>query len=77
MLGARAPKVPRPARGTPIAADDRGALRRIAELYLVAAEIRGKPPDKRRLVRQTRARSLLDDLQQWLRIDGAGRTLTD
>ena len=31
------------------------ALRRIAELYLIDAEIRGKPPDERRSVRQARA----------------------
>ena len=43
------------------------ALRRIAELYVIEAEIRGKPPDERRSVRQTRARPLLDDLEQWLR----------
>ena len=43
------------------------ALRRIAELYLIEAEIRGKPPDERRSVRQARARPLLDDLEQWLR----------
>jgi transposase len=31
------------------------ALRRIAELYLIEAVIRGKPPDERRSVRQARA----------------------
>jgi hypothetical protein len=56
MLGACAPQVPRPARGAAI-----------AELYLIEAEIRGKPPDERRSVRQARARPLLDDLEQWLR----------
>jgi transposase len=43
------------------------ALHRIAELYLIEAEIRGKPPVERRSVRQARARPLLDDLEQWLR----------
>ncbi len=43
------------------------ALRRIAELYVIEAEIRGKPPDERRHARQARARPLVDDLEQWLR----------
>ena len=43
------------------------ALRRIAELYVIEAEIRGKPPHERQLVRQSRARPLLDDLDHWLR----------
>ena len=43
------------------------ALRRIAELYLIEAEIRGKPPHERRLVRQERSRPLLDDFAHWLR----------
>jgi transposase len=43
------------------------ALRRIAELYAVEAEIRGEPPDKRRQVRQASAKPLLDDLERWLR----------
>lgn len=43
------------------------ALRRIAELYAIEAEIRGKPPDERRQVRQTSAKPLLDDLERWLR----------
>jgi transposase len=43
------------------------ALRRISELYVIEAEIRGKPPDERQLVRQARSRPLLDDLGVWLR----------
>ena len=43
------------------------ALRRIAELHAIEAEIRGKPPDERRQVRQARAKPLLDDLERWLR----------
>lgn len=43
------------------------ALRRIAELYVIEAEIRGKPPDERRQVRQARSRPLPDDLERWLR----------
>jgi transposase len=43
------------------------ALRRIAELYVIEAEIRGKPPHERRLVRQAKAKPLLEDLERWLR----------
>ena len=43
------------------------ALRRIAELYVIEAEIRGKPPDERRQVRQAHSRPLLDELEHWLR----------
>jgi transposase len=43
------------------------ALRRIAELYVIEAEIREKPPDERKAVRQERSRPLLDDLGRWLR----------
>jgi transposase len=42
------------------------ALERIGALYAIEAEIRGRPPDKRRAVRQARARSLLDSLHDWL-----------
>lgn len=42
------------------------ALRRIAELYVVEREVRGKPPDVRRNVRQEQARPLLDALHGWL-----------
>ena len=43
------------------------ALRRIAELYVIEAEIRGKPPHERQQVRQQRSRPLLDDFGSWLR----------
>ncbi|OFJ49550.1 hypothetical protein BA896_012385 [Janthinobacterium lividum] len=43
------------------------ALRRIAELYRIETEIRGKPPDQRKSVRQTEACPLPDDLERWLR----------
>jgi transposase len=42
------------------------ALRRIAELYAIEAEIRGRLPDERRAMRQTHSRPLLDSLKQWL-----------
>jgi len=43
------------------------ALRRIAELYVIETDIRGKPPDERRQIRQARSRPLLDELDRWLR----------
>ena len=52
------------ARPSPLTTE---ALRRIAELYLIEAEIRGKPPDQRKSVRQTASRPLLDELERWLR----------
>ena len=42
------------------------ALRRIATLYAVEADLRGKPPDVRRAGRQARSRPLVDDLFGWL-----------
>jgi len=42
------------------------ALDRIGALYGIESEIRGKPPDERRAVRQARAGPLLDDLRAWL-----------
>jgi transposase len=42
------------------------ALRRIAALYAVEAEARGKPPDVRRTARQTRSRVLVANLFTWL-----------
>jgi transposase len=41
------------------------ALDRIGALYAVEAEIRGRPPDERRAVRQARAGPLLEDLWTW------------
>jgi transposase len=51
------------AHGSPIAKE---AIERIAALYAIESEIRGRPPDERRQVRQARARPLLDSLHQWL-----------
>lgn len=42
------------------------ALRRIAELYAVETEARGRPPDGRVRLRQERSVPLLDDLERWL-----------
>lgn len=51
------------ARPSPLTTE---ALRRIGELYMIEATIRGKPPDERMQVRQAQARPLLDDLERWL-----------
>jgi len=51
------------AHKSPVAAE---AMERIAELYAIEKEIRGRPPEERREVRNTRARPLLDSLKQWL-----------
>jgi transposase len=50
-------------RTAPIATE---ALRRIAELYAIEAEIRGKPPDIRREARQARSKPLVEALFAWL-----------
>jgi transposase len=42
------------------------ALARIGELYAVEEEIRGRPPDQRRAVRQTRSAPILADFKPWL-----------
>jgi transposase len=51
------------AHKSPVAAE---ALERIAGLYAIEKEIRGRPPDERREVRNTRSRPLLESLKQWL-----------
>ena len=43
------------------------ALERIAELYAIEKEIRGRLTEERREVRQLRSRPLLDSLKQWLK----------
>jgi transposase len=50
------------AHASPVA---REALVRIGALYGIEEEIRGKPPDQRRAVRQTQSKPLLDSLRQW------------
>src|SRR5215204_7655467 len=45
--------------GSPLAAE---ALRRIGELYKVEAEVRGRPAEERRTVRQERSRPIVDAL---------------
>ncbi len=51
------------AHASPLAAE---ALKRIAELYAIESEMRGRPPDERLQARVTRARPLLDSLHQLL-----------
>jgi transposase len=51
--------------GSPLAAE---ALRRIGELYKVEAEIRGRPAEERRTVRQERSRPVVDALHAWLTV---------
>jgi len=48
----------------PIASE---ALTRIAELYRVESEIRGRAPEERRTARQESSRLVLDELEPWLR----------
>jgi transposase len=43
------------------------ALTRIAELYRIEGEIRGRPAEERRGVRQERSRPLVEALEPWLR----------
>ena len=42
------------------------ALARIQKLYEVEAEARGQPPDRRKVIRQDKARPVFDDLGVWL-----------
>ena len=42
------------------------ALNRIGSLYGIEEEVRGKPAELRREVRQARAKPLLDDFRQWM-----------
>jgi len=43
------------------------ALERIAALYAIEADIRGRPADERRAARQARSRPLIQALEPWLR----------
>lgn len=52
------------AHQSPIAKE---ALDRIGALYAIEREIRGRPPDERKKVRNARTRPLLDDLKQWFK----------
>jgi transposase len=50
------------AHASPVAGE---ALERIAALYGIEKEIRGRPAEERRMVRNTRAKPLLESLRQW------------
>jgi transposase len=52
------------AHASPIAKE---ALDRIAALYAIEKEIRGRPPDQRQQIRQQRSLPLLDSLESWLK----------
>jgi transposase len=43
------------------------ALERIAQLYAIEKEIRGRPPGERREVRQARSKPLLESMHVWLK----------
>ena len=51
------------AHKSPIATE---AVERIAALYTIESEIRGRAPDERRQIRQARSRPLLDAMHDWL-----------
>jgi transposase len=51
------------ATGSPFAAE---ALRRLAALYAIEADIRGKPADERRQIRQQRSPPLVEAMHTWL-----------
>jgi transposase len=51
------------ATGSPLAEE---ALRRIRELYVIEAEVRGRPAEDRRAARQERSKSIVEALHAWL-----------
>jgi len=51
------------AHHSPIATE---AVERIAALYLIEKEIKGRSPDQRRVIRTARAKPLFDDMRRWL-----------
>ena len=53
------------ATGSPLAEE---ALRRIGELYTIEAEIRGRPAEERRAVRQERSKPIVEALHAWLTV---------
>jgi transposase len=53
------------AHASPIAKE---ALERIAALYGIEKEIRGRPPEQRQQIRTERARPLLDSLKAWFEV---------
>ena len=53
------------AHASPIATE---ALERIGQLYAIENEIRGRAPDERQQVRESRSRPLLTSLHEWLKL---------
>ena len=51
------------AQGSAIAEE---AIKRIAKLYAVEKEVRGKSPEERAALRQANAKPIFDDLEKWL-----------
>src|SRR4051812_13234970 len=51
------------ATGSPLAKE---ALRRIGELYAIEAEVRGRPAEERRAIRQERSKPIVEALHAWL-----------
>jgi transposase len=51
------------AHASPLAAE---ALKRIAELYAIESDVRGRLPDERQSIRQQRAKPRLDSMHEWL-----------
>src|SRR3954465_13448978 len=51
--------------GSPLAAE---VLRRIGELYAIEAEVRGRPVEERRAVRQERSKPVVNALHGWLTV---------
>jgi transposase len=64
-LGTLAPAVVRPCQ-IATGADRHRALKRIAKLYQIEAEIRGNSADERRAVRQRKTKPLAEALKTWL-----------
>ena len=76
LLGALPEGLLRDPPGPPARRLAEEALRRIGELYTIEAEIRGRPAEERRAVRQERSKPLVDALHAWLtaqlgRVSGA------
>lgn len=60
------------ALASPIALE---ALERIGRLYKIEEEIRGRPPDERKALRQARAGPELESLRQWLHQTATGLSM--
>ena len=53
------------AQGSAIAEE---VLKRIAGIYKLEDQVRGRPPDLRRALRQSQSKPILDDLESWLQV---------